>query len=127
MSITCFIRYQIDPFQREAFAEYARNWAASFRAVAATSSAISCRTRAPTMLRGPHRFASLAAYEAYRARLAVDPAGAGNFAFARASASSCAKSARSRKRCREMIGRRGAGTSQASSRGSSRRSTPIAA
>ena len=24
--ITCFIRYEIDPFQREAFAEYARRW-----------------------------------------------------------------------------------------------------
>ena len=27
MTMTCFIRYQIDPFQREAFADYARNWA----------------------------------------------------------------------------------------------------
>ena len=26
MAITCFIRYQIDPFQREAFAQYAANW-----------------------------------------------------------------------------------------------------
>ncbi|HEY4212452.1 MAG TPA: hypothetical protein VGM84_13315 [Steroidobacteraceae bacterium] len=24
--ITCFIRYQIDPFQREAFKEYAQEW-----------------------------------------------------------------------------------------------------
>jgi len=24
--ITCFIRYQIDPFKTEAFAEYARAW-----------------------------------------------------------------------------------------------------
>jgi hypothetical protein len=24
--ITCFIRYEIDPFQREAFREYAENW-----------------------------------------------------------------------------------------------------
>jgi hypothetical protein len=24
--ITCFIRYQIDPFQRDAFKEYAENW-----------------------------------------------------------------------------------------------------
>jgi NIPSNAP len=28
MRITCVIRYQIDPFQRDAFAEYARNWGA---------------------------------------------------------------------------------------------------
>jgi hypothetical protein len=26
MTITCFIRYQIDPFQRAAFKEYAHNW-----------------------------------------------------------------------------------------------------
>ena len=26
MSITCFIRYQIDPFQRDAFAKYADGW-----------------------------------------------------------------------------------------------------
>ena len=26
MSITCFIRYQIDPFQRAAFHEYATAW-----------------------------------------------------------------------------------------------------
>ena len=26
MTVTCVIRYQIDPFQRDAFAEYARNW-----------------------------------------------------------------------------------------------------
>ena len=24
--ITCFIRYEIDPFKKEAFATYARNW-----------------------------------------------------------------------------------------------------
>ena len=26
MAIACIIRYQIDPFQREAFKEYAENW-----------------------------------------------------------------------------------------------------
>lgn len=26
MKIACFIRYQIDPFQREAFKQYAENW-----------------------------------------------------------------------------------------------------
>jgi hypothetical protein len=26
MTITCFIRYEIDPFQREAFKEYAQTW-----------------------------------------------------------------------------------------------------
>jgi hypothetical protein len=27
MAITCFIRYEIDPFQRESFKEYATKWA----------------------------------------------------------------------------------------------------
>jgi hypothetical protein len=26
MSITCFIRYEIDPYQTDAFVQYARNW-----------------------------------------------------------------------------------------------------
>jgi hypothetical protein len=26
MTLTCFIRYQIDPFQREAFKRYAQSW-----------------------------------------------------------------------------------------------------
>ncbi|MGL5003024.1 MAG: NIPSNAP family protein, partial [Casimicrobium sp.] len=26
MSITCFIRYQIDPSQKDAFREYAEHW-----------------------------------------------------------------------------------------------------
>ena len=26
MTISCFIRYQIDPFQKEAFRAYAENW-----------------------------------------------------------------------------------------------------
>ena len=35
MGVTCFIRYQIDPFQRAAFKEYARIGDESFRAAAA--------------------------------------------------------------------------------------------
>ena len=27
MTITCFIRYEIDPFQRDAFRQYAETWA----------------------------------------------------------------------------------------------------
>ena len=26
MTITCFIRYEIDPFKQSAFEDYARNW-----------------------------------------------------------------------------------------------------
>jgi len=83
MAITCFIRYQIDPFQRGAFQAYAENW---------------CRIipRCGGRLLGyflPHEgsndiawglisFDSLAAYEAYRERLKADPEGRENFEFA---------------------------------------------
>ena len=30
MTITCIIRYQIDPFQRDAFKKYAENWGVLF-------------------------------------------------------------------------------------------------
>jgi hypothetical protein len=83
MTITCCIRYVIDPFQRDAFEAYARNWLSIIPACGGD-------------LLGyflPHEgtnnvaialisFDSLAAYEAYRARLKADPAGAANFAMA---------------------------------------------
>ncbi len=83
MTIACFIRYRIDPFQRDAFAEYARRWLAII-------------PRCGGDVRGywlPHEgtndtawgviaFPSLAAYEAYRARLKADAGGRANFAFA---------------------------------------------
>ena len=31
MTITCFIRYEIDPFQKDQFKTYAHNWARSTR------------------------------------------------------------------------------------------------
>lgn len=81
--ITCFIRYEIDPFQRDTFAEYARRWGTII-------------PRCGGHLLGyflPHEgsnyeawgliaFDSLAAYEAYRARLRSDAEGRANFAFA---------------------------------------------
>jgi len=81
--ITCFIRYDIDPFQRKLFAEYARRWGQII-------------PRCGGHLIGyflPHEgsnyeawgligFESLAAYEAYRARLRSDPEGRANFAMA---------------------------------------------
>ncbi|MDJ0942759.1 MAG: NIPSNAP family protein [Kiloniellales bacterium] len=83
MTVTCCIRYRLDPFKREAFEAYARNWA-------------SIIPRCGGDLLGyflPHEgtndialalisFESLAAYEAYRARLKADPEGAANFRFA---------------------------------------------
>ena len=82
-SIVCVIRYQIDPFQREAFREYAERWGTII-------------PRCGGWLIGyflPHEgtndvawgligFASLASYESYRARIKSDAEGRANFVFA---------------------------------------------
>jgi hypothetical protein len=83
MAITCFIRYQLDPFKRAQFEEYSKRW-------------LSVIPRCGGDLIGyfvPHEgtnniafalisFESLAAYEAYRARLRTDAEGIANFNFA---------------------------------------------
>jgi hypothetical protein len=80
MTIACLIRYQIDPFQREEFKEYAENWGRII-------------PRCGGHLAGyflPHEgtndvawaligFDSLASYEAYRARIKADAEGRANF------------------------------------------------
>ena len=85
MIITCFIRYEIDPLQRAAFRDYAENW-------------LRIIPRCGGRLLGyflPHEgtnyeawglisFGSLAAYEAYRARLRADAEAMANFALATA-------------------------------------------
>ena len=86
MTVVCHIRYQIDPFKRDAFEQYARAW-------------VSIIPECGGEMIGyflPHEgsndvahaligFDSLAAYEAYRARLKADPEGRENFAFAQSS------------------------------------------
>jgi len=83
MAITVFIRYQLDPFKRQAFEDYARRWLAII-------------PKCGGDLLGywmPHEgtnniayalisFASLAAYEEYRARLRGDAEAMANFRFA---------------------------------------------
>jgi hypothetical protein len=83
MTFTVFIRYEIDPFQKEAFAQYAESWGRII-------------PRCGGHLVGyfvPHEgtnyeawglisFDGLAAYETYRARLRADAEGARNFAWA---------------------------------------------
>ena len=83
MTVTVFIRYQLDPFKREQFEQYARSW-------------MSIIPKCGGNLVGywvPHEgtnniafalisFDSLAAYEAYRARLRQDAAGMATFQFA---------------------------------------------
>jgi hypothetical protein len=83
MTITVFIRYQIDPFKRAMFEEYAKRW-------------LSIIPKCGGGLLGywmPHEgtnniafalisFENLAAYEQYRARLRNDKEGMENFGFA---------------------------------------------
>ena len=83
MAVTVFIRYQLDPFKRAQFEDYWKRF-------------LSIIPRCGGDLVGcfmPHEgtnniafalisFQSLAAYEAYRARLREDAEGAANFAFA---------------------------------------------
>jgi hypothetical protein len=83
MSITCFIRYQLDPFQRAAFAEYARDWGRIIpRCGGHLVGYFVPHEGTNDIAWGLIAFDSLAAYEAYRARLRVDPEGQANFAMA---------------------------------------------
>jgi NIPSNAP protein len=83
VTITCFIRYELDPFKVELFRQYAEHWTRII-------------PRCGGGLLGyfvPHEgtnfeawglisFAGLAGYEAYRERLKSDPEARANFAFA---------------------------------------------
>jgi hypothetical protein len=83
MTITCVIRYQIDPFQRDAFAEYAANWGRIIpRCGGRLVGYFLPHEGTNDVAWGLISFANLAAYEAYRARLKADPEGRANFAFA---------------------------------------------
>ena len=83
MSVTCCIRYVIDPFKKDEFEEYSRQWLTIIPALGGD-------------LLGyfmPHEgtnniaiamigFESLAAYETYRGRLRSDATALANFQFA---------------------------------------------
>ena len=83
MNVTCFIRYEIDPFQRDAFKEYADNWARIIpRCGGHLIGYFLPHEGTNNVAWGLIAFDSLAAYEAYRARLKSDPEGRSNFTFA---------------------------------------------
>lgn len=83
MAITCFIRYDIDPFQRDAFKEYADNWGTIIpRCGGDLVGYFLPHEGTNNVAWGLISFDSLASYEAYRARLKVDPEGRANFAMA---------------------------------------------
>lgn len=82
--ITCFIRYQIDPFQRDVFKKYAENWGRIIpRCGGHLVGYFLPHEGTNDVAWGLIAFDSLAAYEAYRARLKSDADALDNFAMAR--------------------------------------------
>ena len=83
MSITCFIRYQIDPFQKDAFAAYAKNWGSIIPRCGGHLVGYFLPAEGTNDVAwGLIKFENLAAYEAYRTRLKADPEARKNFDFA---------------------------------------------
>jgi hypothetical protein len=85
MKLTCVIRYQIDPFQKEDFRKYAENWGRIIpRCGGLLVGYFLPYEGTNDVAWGLIAFDSLAAYEAYRARLLADPEARENLAMARA-------------------------------------------
>ena len=83
MPLTCFIRYQIDPFQRDEFKQYAENWGRIIpRCGGHLVGYFLPYEGTNDVAWGLISFDSLASYEAYRARLRTDPEARANFAMA---------------------------------------------
>jgi hypothetical protein len=80
VAITCFIRYQIDPFQRDEFRAYAEEWGRIIpRCGGALVGYFLPSEGTNDIAWALIGFESLAAYEAYRARLRSDPEARANF------------------------------------------------
>ena len=83
MRITCVIRYQIDPFQREVFKKYAENWGRIIpRCGGHLVGYFLPHEGTSDIAWGLIAFDSLACYEAYRSCLKSDPDACENFAMA---------------------------------------------
>ena len=83
MNVTCLIRYQIDPFQRDEFRKYAENWARIIPRCGGHLVGYFLPLEGTNDIAWALiAFDSLAAYEKYRARLKTDPQGRENFAMA---------------------------------------------
>jgi hypothetical protein len=86
MAIVCIIRYEIDPFQRDAFKEYAARWGRIIPRCGASLIGYFLPWQGTNyvgwgIIGG---FDSLAAYERYQERLHQDPEGRENLKFAQA-------------------------------------------
>ena len=84
LTITCFIRSELDPFGKAAIEQDARAWGHAIpRCGADLIGYFGPHEGSSTTAYAAYNIESLAAYEAYRARLAADPAGKANYEFAR--------------------------------------------
>lgn len=85
MTVTCFIHYQIDPFQRDEFRKYAEAWGRIIpRCGGHLIGYFLPYEGTNDVAWGLIAFDTLASYEKYRARLKSDPEARANFAFAQA-------------------------------------------
>ena len=83
MTITCIIRYQIDPLQRDGFKRYAENWGRIIPRCGGHLIGYFLPYEGTNDVGwGLIGFESLAAYEAYRVRLKADPEARENLALA---------------------------------------------
>ncbi|HIP22836.1 MAG TPA: NIPSNAP family protein [Rhodobacteraceae bacterium] len=82
--LTCIIKYEIDPFKRDQFAHYARNWGQAIpQAGADLIGYFAPHEGNTTTAYGIYNVKSLADYEQYRTRLANSKAGRENYEFAK--------------------------------------------
>jgi hypothetical protein len=83
MKITCVIRYEIDPYQRDAFKKYAENWGHIIPRLGGHLVGYFLPHEGTNYVGwGLIAFDSLASYEAYKTRLKADPEARENFAMA---------------------------------------------
>lgn len=83
MKITCVIRYEIDPFQRDGFKQYAENWGRIIPRCGGHLVGYFLPHEGTNYVAwGLIAFDSLAAYEAYKTRIKADPEARENFAMA---------------------------------------------
>ncbi|MEO0904351.1 MAG: NIPSNAP family protein [Pseudomonadota bacterium] len=81
--LTCIIKYHIDPTKKAQFETYAQNWGQAIpRCGADLVGYFAPHEGSSTLAYGIYNIESLAEYEAYRSRLAADPLGQENYAFA---------------------------------------------
>jgi hypothetical protein len=83
MKITCVIRYEIDPFQRDGFKKYAENWGNIIPRLGGHLVGYFLPYEGTNYVGwGLIAFDSLASYEAYKTRLRADPEARENLAMA---------------------------------------------